>query len=153
PFYPERLSVPPSVLFLPCPHHTHFCENVYVHFMKKLTRILFLVLTALLLLLLAYVAITFPPVMRGMGAKVMCSCVFPTGRAPESVVNKELQVFPGLADIPYDINYNDSTVTARFLWGTSTAIYRKGLGCTLLAQADEEAVRSQRFVLPDPVLS
>jgi hypothetical protein len=47
---------------------------------------------------LAYVVTTFPPVMAGMAAKTMCSCVFVTGRDPQSVRDKELKVFPGLSN-------------------------------------------------------
>ena len=104
---------------------------------------------AILCLLLGYVLASFPPVMRGMAAKTLCSCVFVGGRTPESVLQKELQVFPGLSRIPFEINTVDSSVSTRLLWRRSKAIYRKGLGCTLLSEASEEQVRSQRFHLPD----
>lgn len=120
--------------------------------MKKIARAFLIILAFIILILLVYVLVAFPPIMRGMGAKVMCSCVFVTGRTPESVVQKELQVFPGLADMAFDINYKDSTVAAEMLWSTSKAIYRKGLGCTLLSEASEEAVRTQRFATFDALL-
>ena len=49
-------------------------------------------LLIIILLLLIYALITFPPIMSGMAAKTMCSCVYVTGRSPESVIQKELQV-------------------------------------------------------------
>ena len=113
--------------------------------MKKFVKVFALVLLMIIVLLLIYVMISFPPIMRGMAAKTMCSCVFVAGRTPESVAQKELQVFPGLANLPLEVNFQDSSVTARMLFRTTKAIFRKGLGCTLLAEAPESAVRSQRF--------
>lgn len=117
--------------------------------MKKLTKGFFIVLLFLVLLFLVYVLVTFPPIMGGMGAKTLCSCIFVSGRSEESVIAKELQVFPGLDKLDYLVNRDDSTVTAKLFWQTSKAIYRKGLGCTLLAEASEDEVRSQRFNLHD----
>lgn len=118
--------------------------------MKKFFRYFFLALAAILIIVLLVVAITFPPVMAGMGAKTMCSCVYVTGRTPESVRQKELQVFPGLAGSDIVLNNVDSTVTATIFWKTSKAIYRKGVGCTLLSQETEEAVRHQKLSIAGP---
>jgi len=68
----------------------------------------------------------------------------------ESVRERELQVFPGLANATIDLNNADSTVTAKVFWKTSKAIFRKGLGCTLLATMGEEEVRNQKMILPAP---
>jgi CubicO group peptidase (beta-lactamase class C family) len=112
--------------------------------MKKILRYFLISLGAFILVAVVVVAVTFPPVMAGMAAKTMCSCVYVTGRTPESVREKELKVFPGLAGSDIEVNYTDSTVTSSIFWKTSKAIYRKGLGCTLLAEASEETVRSQK---------
>lgn len=111
--------------------------------MKKIIKFILLTLAVVVLLSVGYVLIYFPPVMAGMDAKIMCSCVFLTGRSPESVMEKELRVFPGLTSAKFDINTQDSTVSATILWKKSKAIYRKGLGCTLLAERSEEEVRRQ----------
>lgn len=66
--------------------------------MKKFFKFFLIGLLAIILLLLIYVLVSFPPIMRDMAAKTMCSCIFVTGRSPESVKEKELQVFPGLDD-------------------------------------------------------
>lgn len=87
--------------------------------------------------------------MTGMAAKVVCSCVYVTGRSVESVKNEELQVFP-LLDKASITLLPDSSVTATILWKTSKAIYRKGLGCTLLAEQSEEAVRNQKIKIASP---
>ncbi|MEJ7646826.1 MAG: serine hydrolase [Chryseolinea sp.] len=97
--------------------------------------------------LLFYVGITFPPVMSGMAAKTTCSCMFLGGRSEASIREKELQVFPGLSSASINIDERDSTVSATILWKTSKAIFRKGLGCTLLAEASEEEVRSQQIAI------
>src|SRR6188768_3143946 len=109
--------------------------------MKRFFRILALTILCILILSITFVVATFPPVMGGMAAKTMCSCVYVTGRTPESVRQKELQVFPGLPDADISINNADSSVTAKIFWKTSKAIYRKGVGCTLLAERPEEEVR------------
>jgi len=113
--------------------------------MKKIVKVLFFSLIFIILVLMIYVLVSFPPILRGMAAKTLCSCVYVTGRSPESVRQKELQVFPGMAEIALEINNVDSSVTASLLWRTSKAIYRKGLGCTLLAEADEPEIRKQNF--------
>ncbi len=118
--------------------------------MKKFIKILSVSLFILLTICLTFVGITFPPVLGGMAAKTICSCVLANGRTIESVRAKELQVFPGLSQLAIQINEADSSVTASFLWHTSEAIYRKGLGCTLLAEQTKEEVKTQRINLPNP---
>lgn len=121
--------------------------------MKKILRALLVLVAVVITISLGYVLVFFPPVMAGMDAKIMCSCVFLTGRTPESVMQKELQVFPGLTSAGFDINYQDSTVSATVLWKTSKAIYREGFGCTLIAEQTETKVRSQNMVRPHPQLN
>lgn len=118
--------------------------------MKRFFKFLVLAILGILIAAVIFVVVTFPPVMAGMAAKTLCSCVFVAGRTPESVVQKELQVFPGLADADTFINEEDSAVSATILGTTSTAIFRRGLGCTLLAQADESEVRSQKINIAGP---
>ena len=84
-----------------------------------------------------------------MAAKTMCSCVYVAGRTPESVIEKELQVFPGLSSAKIQLK-PDSTVSATLLWKTSEAIFRNGLGCTLLSEMNEEELREQTFNLATP---
>jgi len=115
--------------------------------MKKILKRTLLFILALVIAALTYVAVTFPTVMGGMGAKTMCSCVFVAGRTPESVKEKELSVFPGLANGGYEINKNDSSVITTILWYKSKAIFRKGLGCTLLSERPEADVRHQKIRL------
>ena len=115
--------------------------------MKKSLKITALIILSSIILFLVYACITFPPVMAGMAAKTMCSCVYVTGRTPESVREKELQVFPGVSRARVEFDDTDSTVTAKILWKTSKAIFRKGLGCTLLATLSEDEIRRQHIEL------
>src|SRR5688572_25815814 len=115
--------------------------------MKRILKLILFALLGMILIALAYIFITFPPVMAGMAAKTMCSCIFVTGRDEQSVRDKELQVFPGLSSAAIEIT-KDSTVTATVFWKSSKAIFRKGLGCTLLAEVPEEVVRTQQMILP-----
>src|SRR5688572_18545823 len=117
--------------------------------MKKFFKIILLTFLAAVLGALGYIFITFPPVMAGMAAKTMCSCIFVMGRDQQSVRDKELQVFPALSTAAIEVA-KDSTVVATVFWKTSKAIFRKGLGCTLLAEQSEEEVRAQQTVLPSP---
>jgi len=118
--------------------------------MKKFFRYFLIVLATIIVIALIVVAITFPPVMAGMAAKTMCSCVYVTGRTPESVRQQELQVFPGLAGSDIAVNDADSSVTASIFWKTSKAIYRRGVGCALVAEQSEEAVRSRKPLIAGP---
>lgn len=117
--------------------------------MKQVFKIAALFILCSIVLMLIYVGITFPPVMAGMAAKTICSCVYVSGRTVESVKEKELLVFPGLSRAKINLNNTDSTVTAKILWRTSKAIFRKGLGCTLLASLDEAAIRKQEIKVAD----
>lgn len=118
--------------------------------MKRFFKYLALVVVVILIAVVTFAYVTFPPIMSGMAAKTLCSCVFVAGRTPESVIEKELQVFPGLAQAETFINEEDSTISATILGTTSTAVFRKGLGCTLLAEADENEIRGQNFDIALP---
>src|SRR5258706_5109543 len=96
-----------------------------------------------------YMAINFLPIMTGMAAKTMCSCVYVMQRDPESVVRKELTVVPGLSGGKITFDQVHSTVTASLLGSESKAIFRRGLGCTLLAERSEQELRRQKFDLPN----
>ncbi len=115
--------------------------------MKKFIKLFFILIASILLVALIYVGVTFPPVMAGMVSKTVCSCVYIAGRTVESVKEKELQVFPGLSSAGVEMNNVDSTVVATILWAKSKAIFRHGLGCTLLSEKSEEEVRNQEFNL------
>jgi CubicO group peptidase (beta-lactamase class C family) len=117
--------------------------------MKKIIKYTLLIVGFAFAAVLVYFGITFPPIMAGMAAKTMCSCKYVAGRTTESVMQKEMKVFPGMDKLPFEFG-KDSSVTVSALWSTKKAIYRKGLGCTLLAQRSEQEVRNQKIKLPTP---
>lgn len=117
--------------------------------MKRIFKLALYAILGVLLIILGYLGIKFPPILAGMAAKTMCSCVYVMNRTPESVIQKELTVFPGLSSARFAF-IDSSAVEAAFLWEKRKAIYRKGLGCTLLAERSESEVRNQSPALPGP---
>jgi CubicO group peptidase (beta-lactamase class C family) len=85
------------------------------------------------------------PIISGDGAKVLCSGVFLAGRNPEEVIKDDLAGFP-LSLGSYTVDKADSSVTAT-VWGMALrkAVYRHGLGATLLSGIAEEELREQRI--------
>lgn len=82
----------------------------------------------------------------------MCSCVFVSGRDKKDLDTSEF------ADIPLSlaankVNMQDSSVTSTVLgFAKKRAIYRKGLGCTLINEISEKELRSQKFISATPPL-
>ncbi len=85
------------------------------------------------------------PIISGYGAKVLCSGVFVAGRSPELVIKNDLSSFP-LSLGTYTVDRGDSSVTGK-VWGMSVrkAVYRYGLGATLVSGLTEEELREQRI--------
>ncbi len=88
------------------------------------------------------------PIITGFGAKNLCSCAYISDRTAADVIENELGAFP-LSLGTFKLNREDSSATAT-VWGMAKkkAIYRKGLGCTLINEIEEEALRSQTFDKP-----
>ncbi|MGZ4049227.1 MAG: serine hydrolase domain-containing protein [Bacteroidia bacterium] len=91
------------------------------------------------------------PVISGYNAKQMCTCVFISGRDPKDIDTSDLGELP-LNIASNKVNYNDSSVIST-VWGMATkkAIYRKGIGCTLINDITEQQLRSQSFDIPAPL--
>jgi CubicO group peptidase (beta-lactamase class C family) len=105
---------------------------------------------ALILGILAYAVYYLSqalPIIAGYGAKNLCSCVFVAGRDPQQVIAQELGA--ALVNLgTYEAHYEDSSATAS-VFGLSKrkAIYRKGVGCTLISEISEEELRSQKIIV------
>jgi CubicO group peptidase (beta-lactamase class C family) len=84
------------------------------------------------------------PIITGYAAKNLCSAVFISGRAPEEVEGMDLN-FSFIKYTANKVNYDEKSVTSRFLWGKSKAIYREGFGSTLLRGIPEETLLKVRF--------
>lgn len=115
--------------------------------MKIIKRILLLALLLVVLYAVIYAWKAFP-IISGYGAKNMCSCVMLAQRQPDDVIKNELSKFPlNLGSI--SVNFSDSSATGTvFGLAKRKAIYRKGLGCSLLVEMDEEELRNQHIKLP-----
>lgn len=116
-------------------------------------KIVSLVIVAVLVFAMAY-AINYLanafPIIAGYGAKNLCSCVFVAGRDPQQVIAQELG-----ADLvklgTYAVDMTDSSATGTvFGFSKRKAIYRKGLGCTLVSERSEAELRNEIKNLAGP---
>lgn len=82
-------------------------------------------------------------IITGYGAKNMASNVFVSGREAEDIENLDLH-FSFIKYNHYKLDYENKTVTSRFLWKKSTAVYREGYGVTLL-RGDMPEVESAKW--------
>lgn len=87
------------------------------------------------------------PIVAGYGAKNLCSCVFVANRDPKQIIAQELG--GALVNLgTYEAHYEDSSATGSvFGMSKRKAIYRKGVGCTLVSEITEEELRSQKINL------
>lgn len=92
------------------------------------------------------------PVISAFGAKTLCSSVYLQHRNPEMVIKEDLSGFP-FSLATYKINGPDLSVLVNvFGFAERKAIYRKGLGATLINDLPETEVRKQHFDIPSPPL-
>lgn len=84
------------------------------------------------------------PIITGYSAKHLCSSIFISNRTQQSVEDLDLSFFP-VSLASSTVSYADSTVTSRFLWGKSVAVFRSGLGATLVRDCSIDAVRRFSF--------
>ena len=122
----------------------------------KLKKIIIRSLLTLLIVALGYLIyycwLSFP-ILNGYGAKIMCSAVFVAGRDEKQVRDQDLSSYMmRLAD--FKVNYADSSVTGTILGlAKRKAIYRRGLGATLVSELDEKEIRAQPIIQAEkPVL-
>lgn len=114
--------------------------------MKKTLRIIGVLLVAALLGGCIYLN-GLMSIITGYAAKNLASAVFVSGRDAEEVEALDLN-FSFIRYNRNKVDYENKTVTSRFLWGTSTAVYREGCGVTLLRGADADDLRKQSYPLP-----
>ncbi len=86
------------------------------------------------------------PIITGYAAKHLASAVFVSGREAEAVEALDLN-FSMIRYTNNTVDYDNKTVTSRFLWGKSTAVYREGYGVTLLRGASVDDLRKQTYPL------
>ena len=114
--------------------------------MKKILRVIGVLLLAAIIGGCIYL-ISLMPIITGYAAKNLASAVFVSGRDAEEVEALDLN-FSFIRFNRNKVDYENKTVTSRFLWGKSTAVYREGCGVTLLHGADADELRKQSYPLP-----
>jgi CubicO group peptidase (beta-lactamase class C family) len=119
--------------------------------MKKILLRSLLVIAVIVLVWTVHFAWVSFPIISGFDAKQVCTCIFVSGRTKASIDTAEMSEYPfNLAK--YEISMQDSSVTASvFGFAKRKAIYRKGIGCTLINDLTEAQVRSQVFSIPPPI--
>ena len=84
------------------------------------------------------------PIITGYAAKNLCSAVFVSARTQEDVESVDLN-FSFIRYTRNKVDFTDKSVTSRFLWGKSRAIYRDGFGTTLVRDIPEARLRSIKY--------
>jgi CubicO group peptidase (beta-lactamase class C family) len=83
------------------------------------------------------------PIATGYAAKILCSSVYVSGRDYESVMNEDLEMI-GDYKIKAWLDEEGKAAGASMLgMFTKRAMYRKGLGCTLVIGVDEDELLEQ----------
>ena len=87
------------------------------------------------------------PIITGYAAKNLASAVFVSGRDQAEVEALDLH-FSFIKFNRNKVDYENRTVTSRFLWAKSTAVYRDGYGVTLLRGKTVRELQSEKYPLP-----
>ncbi len=80
-------------------------------------------------------------ILTGYSAKIMCSCHYVAERTPEHILQRELAFYSNY--VKTEIDEVNKIVTATSGKAISKAIYREGLGCSLMADMSKEALLDQ----------
>ncbi|HEX2920493.1 MAG TPA: serine hydrolase domain-containing protein [Bacteroidales bacterium] len=97
----------------------------------------FLIVLAVILIAAAVYINSLLPIITGYAAKNLCSAVFISGREQSEMESSDLN-FSFIKFNKNRVDFEDKSVTSKFLWGKSKAIYREGFGVTLLRDINEE---------------
>jgi len=120
---------------------------------KIIVRSLLIIIVIAFSYVIYYCWVSFP-IISGYGAKNMCSAVFLAGRSEQQEREQELGFSPMTLGT-FTVDYKDSSVTGSvFGFAKRKAIYRAGLGATLINELSEDDVRNQKSGLPiKPILN
>lgn len=84
------------------------------------------------------------PIITGYAAKNLCSAVFVQQRDQEEVESTDLN-FSFISLTRNSVDMENKSVTSRFLWGKSTALFRDRFGATLVRDVDINELKSVTF--------
>ena len=112
---------------------------------KTILRIVLAVLAAAILGGCLYLN-SLLPIITGYAAKNLASDVFVSGREPAEVEALDLH-FSFIKFTRNKVDFENKTVTSRFLWGKSVAAYRDGYGVTLLRGKKAPAFQAEKYPL------
>lgn len=112
---------------------------------KTILRIVLAVLAAAILGGCLYLN-SLLPIITGYAAKNLASDVFVSGREPADVEALDLH-FSFIKFTRNKVDFENKTVTSRFLWGKSVAAYRDGYGVTLLRGKKAAELQAQKYPL------
>ena len=112
---------------------------------KTILRIVLTVLAAALIGGCLYLN-SLLPIITGYAAKNLASDVFVSGREPADVEALDLH-FSFIKFTRNKVDFENKTVTSRFLWGKSVAAYRDGYGVTLLRGKKAAELQAQKYPL------
>ena len=122
---------------------------IQLNLKKIIIRSLLIIFIAALAWIIHYTWVSFP-IISAFGAKEICSCMFVSGRDKTDIEKQDLEGLPSLLG-RYEVNIKDSSVTGTVLgMAKKKAIYRKGIGCTVINDLSEKELRSQLFTIPSP---
>jgi CubicO group peptidase (beta-lactamase class C family) len=110
---------------------------------KRIFLTIGLIITGVLIWGLYYLN-SLLPIITGYPAKYLCSAVFISHRTPAEVEAVDLN-FSFIRFVSSEVNYQEKSVTSRFLWGKSKALYREGFGSTLLRGTDATALKKTKY--------
>ena len=112
---------------------------------KTILRIVLAVLAAAILGGCLYLN-SLLPIITGYAAKNLASDVFVSGREPADVEALDLH-FSFIKFTRNKVDFENKTVTSRFLWGKSVAAWREGYGVTLLRGKKAAVFQAQKYPL------
>jgi CubicO group peptidase (beta-lactamase class C family) len=115
---------------------------------KIIVRSLLVLLIGAVCVLIYFGWVSFP-IMAAYGSKIMCSAVFDAGRSEQQVRDQDLSAYMMKLG-EFKVDYADSSVTGSVLgMAKRKAIYRRGLGATVVSELSEQQIRSEVFRLPE----
>ncbi|MBN8789339.1 MAG: hypothetical protein J0I84_19835, partial [Terrimonas sp.] len=121
-----------------------------MRFKKNSRKALLLLITVFITVFIAGYFYASLPLITAYGAKTLCSSVYLQHRSPEMVIGGDLSGFP-FSLATYNINNADSSVSVNvFGLAEKKAIFRKGLGATLINDFSASDIRKQQFNIPSP---